>query len=119
MIRPLDHAEAALVHLEHHDVSYVAVSRAPFPEIESFRQRMGWRVKWLSSYGNDFSLTGHELALATPMLTDYFNGTAPTMSAQESYDYLRMLSLASTYEVNNSELSLHLSDGQVLIFTAA
>ena len=40
----VDHIEGALVHLEHHDVSYVAVSRAPLPEIETFKRRMGWRV---------------------------------------------------------------------------
>jgi predicted dithiol-disulfide oxidoreductase (DUF899 family) len=55
----VDHAVAALVHLEHHDVSYVAVSRAPFAEIEAFRQRMGWRIKWLSSYGSDFNYDFH------------------------------------------------------------
>jgi predicted dithiol-disulfide oxidoreductase (DUF899 family) len=55
----VDHAEAAVVHLEHHDVSYVAVSRAPFAEIETFRKRMGWRVKWLSSYGSDFNYDFH------------------------------------------------------------
>jgi predicted dithiol-disulfide oxidoreductase (DUF899 family) len=54
-----DHAEAALVHLEHHDVTYVTVSRAPFAEIDAFRRRMGWRFKWLSSYGNDFNYDFH------------------------------------------------------------
>jgi predicted dithiol-disulfide oxidoreductase (DUF899 family) len=55
----VDHAEAALVHLEHHDVSYVAVSRAPFAEIEAFRKRMGWRVKWVSSHDSDFNYDFH------------------------------------------------------------
>ena len=39
----VDHIEGALVHLEHHDVTYVAVSRAPLAEIEAFKKRMGWR----------------------------------------------------------------------------
>jgi predicted dithiol-disulfide oxidoreductase (DUF899 family) len=55
----VDHIEGALVHLEHHDVSYVAVSRAPLPEIEAFRRRMGWRFKWVSSYGSDFNYDFH------------------------------------------------------------
>jgi predicted dithiol-disulfide oxidoreductase (DUF899 family) len=55
----VDHAEAALVHLEHHDVSYVAVSRAPFAEIDAFRRRMGWRLKWVSSHGSDFNYDFH------------------------------------------------------------
>jgi predicted dithiol-disulfide oxidoreductase (DUF899 family) len=55
----VDHIEGALVHLEHHDVSYVVVSRAPLPEIEAFKRRMGWRFKWVSSYGSDFNYDFH------------------------------------------------------------
>jgi len=55
----VDHVDGALVHLEHHDVSYAVVSRAPFAEIEAFRQRMGWRFKWVSSHGNDFNYDYH------------------------------------------------------------
>ena len=50
-----DHAEGALVHLENHDVSYVAVSRAPLAEIMPFKARMGWRFRWVSSFGSDFN----------------------------------------------------------------
>ncbi len=50
-----DHAEAALVHLQNHDVSYVAVARAPLPEIEAFKTRMGWTFPWVSSFGSDFN----------------------------------------------------------------
>jgi predicted dithiol-disulfide oxidoreductase (DUF899 family) len=55
----VDHVGGALVHLEHHDVSYVLVSRAPLPKIEAFKQRMGWRFKWVSSYGSDFNYDFH------------------------------------------------------------
>jgi predicted dithiol-disulfide oxidoreductase (DUF899 family) len=54
-----DHIEGALVHLEHHDVSLVTVSRAPLAEIEAYRKRMGWRVKWVSSNGSDFNYDYH------------------------------------------------------------
>ncbi len=54
-----DHAEAALVHLENHDVALVAVSRAPAPEIEAFKKRMGWHFKWVSSHNNDFNHDYH------------------------------------------------------------
>jgi len=50
-----DHVEGALVHLEHHDVSYVAISRAPLAEIEPFKKRMGWNFDWVSSANNDFN----------------------------------------------------------------
>ncbi|MBV9878553.1 MAG: thioredoxin family protein [Verrucomicrobia bacterium] len=51
----VDHIEGALVHLEHHDVTYVVIARAPIAEIEAFKKRMGWRFKWLSSFGSDFN----------------------------------------------------------------
>jgi predicted dithiol-disulfide oxidoreductase (DUF899 family) len=54
-----DHIDSILVHLGQRDVSYVAVSRAPLPEIEAFRKRMGWCVKWVSSYGSDFNYDFH------------------------------------------------------------
>ena len=50
-----DHADAALVHLNNHDVSYVAVARAPLAEIAAFQRRMGWRFPWVSSHGSDFN----------------------------------------------------------------
>ncbi len=55
----IDHIDGALVHLEHHDVTYIAVSRAPLAKLEAFRRRMGWRIKWVSSYGNDFNYDFH------------------------------------------------------------
>jgi len=40
-------------------VSYVVVSQVPLPEIEAFKKRMGWRFKWVSSYGSDFNYDFH------------------------------------------------------------
>ncbi len=54
-----DQIGGALVHLEHHDVTYVAISRAPFDEIEAFRRRMGWNFKWVSSFESDFNYDFH------------------------------------------------------------
>lgn len=50
-----DHVDAARAHFEHHDVSFVAVSRAPWPEFQAFQRRMGWRFPWVSSHGSDFN----------------------------------------------------------------
>jgi len=63
-----DHLGGALVHLEHHDVTVVAVSRAPLAEIEAYKRRMGWEFEWASSHASDFnhdyhvSFTPEELA---------------------------------------------------------
>jgi predicted dithiol-disulfide oxidoreductase (DUF899 family) len=50
-----DHIQGALLHLEHHDVTCVAISRAPLAKLEAYRKRMGWHFKWVSSYGSDFN----------------------------------------------------------------
>jgi predicted dithiol-disulfide oxidoreductase (DUF899 family) len=49
----------SLVHLEHHDVTVVVVSRAPLAEIEAYKKRMGWKFKWVSSGGSDFNYDYH------------------------------------------------------------
>lgn len=54
-----DHLDGALPHLEHHDVTLTAVSRAPLGEIETYKRRMGWRFPWVSSFGNDFNFDYH------------------------------------------------------------
>jgi predicted dithiol-disulfide oxidoreductase (DUF899 family) len=54
-----DHFDGANWHLPHRDVTFVVVSRAPFPEIQAYRKRMGWRFKWVSSYSNDFNFDYH------------------------------------------------------------
>src|SRR5262249_17840117 len=50
-----DGFDANIVHLRARDVSFVVVSRAPLPQIEAFKQRMGWRFTWVSSHGTDFN----------------------------------------------------------------
>jgi len=54
-----DHMPGALAHLENHDVSFVAVSRAPLDEIQRFQRRMGWPFRWVSSYGSSFNTDFH------------------------------------------------------------
>jgi predicted dithiol-disulfide oxidoreductase (DUF899 family) len=43
------------IHLNHRDVTFTAVSRAPLVKIEAYKQRMGWSFPWVSSYGGDFN----------------------------------------------------------------
>jgi predicted dithiol-disulfide oxidoreductase (DUF899 family) len=51
----VDHIEGILVHLQNHDVSYVAIARAPIEEIEAMRKRMGWKFPFVSSYHSEFN----------------------------------------------------------------
>jgi predicted dithiol-disulfide oxidoreductase (DUF899 family) len=46
------------VHLNHRDVTMVAISRAPLAKIKSFK-RMEWSFKWVSSFNNDFNYDYH------------------------------------------------------------
>jgi predicted dithiol-disulfide oxidoreductase (DUF899 family) len=64
----MDNFNGITVHLNHRDITMVAVSRAPYPAIAAYRRRMGWGFPWLSSAGSDFnfdyrvSFTEDELA---------------------------------------------------------
>ena len=51
-----DHVDGAVVHLEHRDVTFVAVSRAPLGKLEAYKRRMGWSLPWVSSGGSDFNV---------------------------------------------------------------
>jgi len=50
-----DHIDGANLHLAHHDVTLLAVSRAPLAEFLPFKKRMDWDFKWVSSAGTDFN----------------------------------------------------------------
>ncbi len=54
-----DHIDGANLHLPHHDVTLLAVSRAPLRKIAPFKKRMGWRFQWVSSFGSDFNFDYH------------------------------------------------------------
>jgi hypothetical protein len=36
-------------HLNHHDVTLLAISRAPLLKIEGFKKRLRWRFPWLAA----------------------------------------------------------------------
>src|SRR5260370_19989846 len=38
----MDHVDGALPHLRARDVMFVAASRAPLPQIQAFKKRLGW-----------------------------------------------------------------------------
>lgn len=49
-----DHLDAALVHLNHRDVTLMAFSRAPIEKLQAYKQRMGWTFLWASTHETDF-----------------------------------------------------------------
>ncbi len=54
-----DGIDGTLPHLHAHDVSLVAVARAPLAEFAPFKKRMGWKFPWVSAQGSDFNYDYH------------------------------------------------------------
>ena len=50
-----DGFDGFVIHLANHDVTLMAVSRAPLAKLQAYKQRMGWGFPWASSHGGDFN----------------------------------------------------------------
>ena len=50
-----DNFNDIIVHLNQRDVTMIAVSRAPYSKIDSYKRRLGWDFKWVSSFDIDFN----------------------------------------------------------------
>jgi predicted dithiol-disulfide oxidoreductase (DUF899 family) len=81
-----DHIDGANWHLPHRDVTLLAISRAPLAQIEAFKQRMGWRFKWVSSYDNDFNHDFHVSFTPDEMARGevYYNYTMAEFPSEEA-----------------------------------
>ena len=49
-----DEFDGPRVHLDHHDVTLIAFSRAPIDRLTAYKKRMGWQFPYVSTYGTDF-----------------------------------------------------------------
>jgi predicted dithiol-disulfide oxidoreductase (DUF899 family) len=79
-----DHFDGAVIHLAHRDVSLVVISRAPLAEIEAYKKRMGWKFKWVSSFGNDFNHDFHVSFTKDEMAKDAeYNYTVDKIPSEE------------------------------------
>lgn len=54
-----DNFNGIVVHLNHRDVTMVAVSRAPYAKLAAYEKRMGWNFKWVSAHDTDFNFDYH------------------------------------------------------------
>jgi len=50
-----DHVDGANLHLKHHDVTFVAISRGKLDDLVAYKKRLGWKFPLISSYGSDFN----------------------------------------------------------------
>jgi len=69
-----DNFDRNVVHLNHRDVSFIAVSRAPYELLRADRDPLGWGFHRLSSGGNDFN-------------RDFGVGFAPENTDEPVYNY--------------------------------
>ena len=54
-----DDFNGIIAHLNQRDVTMIAVSRAPYDKLASYKKRMGWNFKWFSSHNTDFNFDYH------------------------------------------------------------
>jgi predicted dithiol-disulfide oxidoreductase (DUF899 family) len=50
-----DGFDGFVVHLNHHDVTMLCVSRAPLEKLRAYKRRMGWSFPWVSSLDSEFN----------------------------------------------------------------
>ena len=50
-----DNFNDIILHLNHRDVTMIAISKAPYSKIDTYKKRMGWDFKWVSSFDTDFN----------------------------------------------------------------
>ena len=50
-----DSFDPIVVHLANHDVTLMAISRAPLAKLQAYKRRMGWTFPWASAADSDFT----------------------------------------------------------------
>ena len=54
-----DNFDGIPIHLNHRDVTFTVISRAPLAKIGAYKKRMGWSFPWASSHESDFNFDYH------------------------------------------------------------
>jgi predicted dithiol-disulfide oxidoreductase (DUF899 family) len=87
-----DHFDGTLPHLNHHDVTLVAVSRAPLTKIQAYKRRMGWKFPWVSSHGGDFNRDFHVSFTPEELASETINYNFTDLPSAQGHDELPGLS---------------------------
>ena len=76
-----DHINGTLEHLGARDVSLALVSRGPLQKLTEFKQRMGWKLPWVSSarcdFNTDFGVAFTKEQVTSQVKAYNFGTTAP------------------------------------------
>ncbi|UDF28251.1 UNVERIFIED_ORG: thioredoxin family protein [Roseateles sp. XES5] len=87
-----DHIDGMLPHLNHHDVTMIAVSRAPLEKLAAYKKRMGWKFPWFSSFGSDFNFDYHVSFTREELASGKVNYNYRETASQDAHDELPGLS---------------------------
>ena len=68
--------DGAVTHLNAHDVTFLAASRAPLGRLQAYKQRLGWTFPWVSSEGSDFNFD-FEVSQSEEQAAKLVEGGAP------------------------------------------
>ncbi|MGK5520992.1 DUF899 domain-containing protein [Micromonospora sp. URMC 107] len=96
-----------LAHLHASDTTLAVVSRAPFPSIASFKDRMGWRFPWYSSHGSDFNYDFHVTMDPAVAPVEYNYKDAETLAAEGLTHHLQGEAHGLSVFVRDGERILH------------
>jgi predicted dithiol-disulfide oxidoreductase (DUF899 family) len=78
-----DGLDGLLPHLHARDVTLLFVSRAPLERLQAYKQRMGWRIPWVSSASTDFNLD-FEGAYTEDQVRPALEGQLPPIAQQNA-----------------------------------
>jgi predicted dithiol-disulfide oxidoreductase (DUF899 family) len=87
-----DHLDGTLPHLNHHDVTLTAISRAPLVEIERYKTRMGWHFPWASSNDSEFNYDFHVSFTPAQLAGDTIEYNFTRIPVDQGNDELHALS---------------------------
>lgn len=83
-----DHIDGLRIHLSHHDVTLLAVSRGKLADLQAYKKRMAWQFDLVSSYGSDFNLDYHVSFTKEDLASGKLNYNYQMMPAQDGLDEL-------------------------------
>ena len=110
-----DHIDGANLHLAHHDVTLLAVSRAKLAEFLPFKKRMGWNFEWVSSNGSDFNFD-YQVSFTPAQMA---KGKAEYNYSEETIDSEELPGLSMFYKDEKGEIfhtySTYARGGDLLI----
>jgi len=116
-----DHIDGSLPHLEHHDVTWTAVSRAPLAEIEVYKKRMGWKFPWASASGTDFNYDYHVSFTKEDLATGKVTYNFAEMSVEAESAGTELPGLSAFYKDDSGDIfhtySSYARGGEELIGT--